>query len=290
MDKLVPLLLRGGAGALLIAALGFASDRLPAAFGALLASIPTTTAVSLFFIAQDQGIPFAVAATSSSAFTQVANIAFAGTFAVLAWWLFPRKPVWAAVASIGAHALFTLPYFIIVGAAGAPLAVNLALYVLLLGAGLAVRRWILRQPNKEPSRSRPPLRSSLVQRILLGGGLVMGATVAADLLGPSFGGVFASFPVTFISLLLVAYRNRTLSYFLEQALGVIPNTLSLLTYILGVHFLYPRLGIAWGTAASYALFAAVAAPIGLWSLRQIRHGNERIAPAAEVQAAFEEPQ
>lgn len=287
---LLALLERGALGALLIVGLGAVSDRLRPYWGALLASVPTTTAVSLFYIAHDHGEDFAAQASNASLVTQVGNLAFVTVFAALALKAAPSRRWWVPATALAAYVAVAGPYLWLLHGRPPVFTVNLALYAAALLVALWARRRLRRVPVQEKAFGRPALRATHLQRALLGGAFVMLATVLAERLGPHWGGLFASFPATFMSLLLAAYPNRSLPYFLEQALGIVPSTVNLAGYIVAVHVAYPLVGRWWGTLAAYVAFAALALPIAWLNLRSLRRGGATLSEDARLQAATEEPQ
>lgn len=287
---LLALIERGALGALLIVLLGAVSDRMRPYYGALLASIPTTTAVSLFYIAHDQGTAFAAEAANSSLVTQVGNLVFVTLFSALALWRAPARAWWIPAIAVASYFGVVVPYLVMLHGEPPVLAANLTVYALVLAGALLARRRLRRVPVQEHAYGRPALKASHLQRAALGGIFVVVASLLADSLGPHWGGIFASFPATFMSLLLVAYPNRSLPYFLEQALGIIPSTVNLAAFILTVHFAYPVWGMWWGTLAAYAVFAAVALPMAWLNLRSLRKTDASLSEDAILQAATEEPQ
>ena len=286
----VALLQRALLGAGIILALGLVSDRLRPVWGALLASVPTTTAVSMYSIARDQGAAFAAHAANSSLVAQAGNLAFVCVFAALALAVAPARRAWVMAAAVLAYFAVVLPYLWMLHGQEPSLALNLVGYTAVLGVALVTRNWIRGRPAKEKAYGRPAMKASHWQRALLGGSLVVVASILADRLGPHWGGIFASFPITFMSLLLVAYPNRSLPYFLEQSLGVVPSTLNLVAFILAVHWAYPRLGPGWGTLVAYVAFAAVAVPMAWANLRVLRHTDALLSEDAILKAATDEPQ
>lgn len=281
---------RGALGALLIVLLGAVSDRMRPYYGALLASIPTTTAVSLFYIAHDQGTAFAAEAANSSLMTQVGNLVFVVLFSALALWRSPARTWWVPTIAVASYFGVVVPYLVLLHGEPPVLAANLAVYAVVLLGALLARRRLRNVRVKEHSYGRPALKATHLQRAALGGMFVIMASLLAESLGPHWGGIFASFPATFMSLLLVAYPNRSLPYFLEQALGIIPSTVNLAAFILAVHFTYPPWGVWWGTVAAYAVFALVALPMALLNLRSLRKTDEPLSEDAILQAATEDPQ
>ena len=287
---LLGLVERGALGALLIVLLGVASDRMRPYYGALLASIPTTTAVSLFYIAHDHGTAFAAEAANSSLVTQIGNLVFVTLFSALAVRIAPERAWWVPTVAFASYFAIAVPYLVLLHGEPPVLAANLTAYVLVLAGALAARRWLRKVPVREHSYGRPALKASHLQRAALGGGFVVVASLLAESLGPHWGGIFASFPATFMSLLLVAYPNRSLPYFLEQALGIIPSTVNLAAFILAVHFAFPAWGAWWGTLAAYAVFAAVALPMAWLNLRSLRKTDEPLSDEAILAAATEKAQ
>jgi hypothetical protein len=287
---LLGLIERGALGALLIVLLGIASDRLRPYYGALLASIPTTTAVSLFYIAHDQGTTFAAEAANSSLMTQIGTLVFVTLFSALAVWRAPARTWWIPAVAVVAYFAVVVPYLVMLHGEPPVLAANVLAYALVLAGALLARRRLRRLPLRERAYGRPALKASHLQRAALGGSFVVAASLLADSLGPHWGGIFASFPATFMSLLLVAYPNRSLPYFLEQALGIVPSTLNLAAFILTVHFAFPVVGAYWGTLVAYGAFAAVALPMAWLNLRSLRKTDARLSEDSILQAATEEPQ
>ena len=281
---------RGALGAFVIVLLGIVSDRLRPYYGALLASVPTTTAVSLVYIAHDHGTAFAAEAANSSLITQVGNLVFVTLFAALALRMSPRRPTWVSLVAVAAYFAVAAPYLWLLHGKPPVLAANVGLYAVVLAFALAARHRMRKVRVDEGAFGRPALRASHLQRALLGGSFVIVATLLAEHLGPHWGGLFASFPATFMSLLLVAYPNRSLPYFLEQALGIVPSTLNLACFILAVHFAYPLVGVWWGTLLAYAVFAAVALPTAWLNLRSLRKTEATLSPDAILKAATDEPQ
>ncbi len=273
------LLLRGLVGAGLISFVGAWSDRVHPYLGSLLAAVPTTSAVTLLFMALDHSPAFAAEAALWSLVTQIGNVAFALAFALLAVRASPGHPLRVPAAASLTFIAVAAPFVWAWDGRTPTLAVQGGAYLAFALLALAFRSWLLRRPLGEHAYGRAPARSRHLQRAILGGGLVMLALALADAAGPTWGGLFSSFPATFLTLLVVTYRHRSLPYFLEQSLALVPNTMALAAYIVTVHLSYPRLGVLAGTLLGYAVFAAVAAPLAWWRIRQHLHPDEPVAPA-----------
>ncbi len=93
----------------------------------------------------------------------------------------------------------------------------------------------------------------LLFRASLAALIILGITGAANLVPPSWAGLFSAFPSTAYPLVLIIHGT----YGREQAHTIIKNLptglWSLVLYTLAVSFAYPRWGIYWGTLAGYAV-------------------------------------
>lgn len=241
----------------IVTILSIVAERVSPRVAGILSGYPLGSAIALFFIGFEQGATFA--ATSA-----VYNIA--GLAALLSLF-FVYYLVSARMKGLG-NLPGRLPSILAASSAAlaAFFAADVLLYALplpgwacaLAGAGgiLLYARIFRAIPN-----------AAIRQRIHLGPGIILFRaglaaltilviTGAANLVPPSWAGLFSAFPITAFPLVLIIHST----YGPEQAHSIIKNIptglWALVLYLLAIAFAYPRLGIYWGTLAGFAVATA----------------------------------
>ncbi|WP_430461863.1 hypothetical protein ACQUQU_03480 [Thalassolituus sp. LLYu03] len=226
----------------------------------LLAGFPLGTAIALYFFGWQQGADFAAhsAVYTLSGLTSAVALAFG-------YWLVIRvRPAvhWLPVAVASGFACFFLAASLLQF-----LPANRWLSLLVIIAAILIFRTLLKGiAEVQIDRSLPP--ANALARLLAGktATLLFRASIAtasillitglAELLGPTRAGLLAAFPVSFFPLMLIlhiSYGGAVLSTTIKHY----PDGIgALAVYALAVTFLYPLLGLHWGTAA--ALLCSVA--------------------------------
>lgn len=244
------------AGAFVVAGATWAAERFQTRWGGFIAAIPTTTAVSLVFIAWTQGNEFAARAANVTPAAVAGSLLFALVFVKTALrggreskeFVFPLAAglaSWLAIAllvvsfkpSIWVSILVFIPFF--------------ALFF----ASLTLKK----HEHKKFAVARLTARET-VFRAVLGGCVITGTVLLARAFGEAWGGVAGTFPAVFASSLAILTRRNGAGFaefFAKDfSFGIIANCV----FLVGVALLLPSLGFAAGFAASYAigLLAALA--------------------------------
>lgn len=225
----------------------------PVAAGAL-SAFPVVVGPALIFIAIEQGEHFAATAAAGSSAAVLALIAFSLAY------------VWAArfwnwQGALGAA---ILAYSIAV------LGVHwmaLALYesgAIVLGILLFVR--LLFPPWHSTLGTGKSLRFDVPLRMIVGGGLVFGLTIVANLIGPTWSGVFAMFPVTGSILLVFSHIYQGREFAINLIYGMFLGWCSISLFCVTVGALIIPLGILPTFVLSGALAVSVQV-IAYWSRR-----------------------
>lgn len=242
-DVLLNVVLGFITGGVMVASVTEVADRYGASRGGFLGGLPSTGAVGLFFIGWSQSVGAAVDATS------VFPLAFGITFSFLVFYcLPPRESFWPrmAVALIlwfMASAAFAASGF---GDFGLCLAGGVTICIV----GYVVRRWA--NIPEVPSRRVKFAWSHVVLRVALGGTVVATVVILTHVAGPLVGGIFSAAPAIWTSSLFVANRTHGVQ-FSRSLTGSFMKSgmLTVMPYGVAVRYLYPPLGIYWGTLAAY---------------------------------------
>jgi hypothetical protein len=216
----------------------------------ILAGYPAGSAISLFFIGLEIGPQFAGQSAMYNVAGLVALLIFLLIYIQVTAHIAAHRR-WVAILS-GA-ALATCAFLV---TAALLRVINLPPWV---GAGLTAGAilfftYLFRRIHNAAIQRRVQLGPRvLIFRASISAGVVVLITGVAGLVGPQWAGLFSAFPATVFPLVLIVHHT----YGLDQAHTVIKNVpvglWSLVLYSITVSFAYPRLGLAWGTLASFGV-------------------------------------
>lgn len=222
-----------------------AGQRWGASVAGWLAGLPVVAGPILFFVAVEQGVPFASAAAAMSLSAVLASVAFSLAYAHAAQrWPWPPAllaalAAWAA-AAFGLSALPT----------SAPLSLALALVTLLLAPRLF---------PAVPTRSadRQVTGTELGLRMLAGAALTVSVTWAAGALGPAWSGLLAVFPILGIVLAVFSHRSQSAAFAATLLRAMATGLYSFVAFCFVLSVALPPLGVA------LAFTIATAASLGV---------------------------
>lgn len=215
-------------------------DKFGTKLGGLIAGLPSTVVVALYFIGLSQGTQTAVQSTT------VIPLAFAvnGPF-MLVYAFLSKRGLWQSMpAALGAW--FVLSYLIIA----------FRIHNFIIGLAICISVLITciyifeRKFSAVSSSGQKTVykKTQLFIRALFAGLIIGAAVFASRFFSPTVGGVLASFPAVFVSTLLILHLSRGA----EIAVGLAKSLLvsgfiNVITYIIAVHYLYNNLGVNQGT-------------------------------------------
>ena len=227
------------------------ADRFGSKLGGFIGGLPSTAAVSFFFIGLTQSTQTAAQATTVFPM----SYAFTGLFLVLYALLWHKGFISAFFVSIFVW-FFLSACVVLLDVNNYFLSVVFYIFILILAV------YILEFRLRLPSIGREDIHYSAFQyltRAVFGGFIVALAVFLSRIGGPVFGGIFSAFPAVFISVLVINYRSRGMEF--SRALTkpmLVTGMVSIFIYSVGVRYFYPSLGLWWGTLAAY-LFSMIAA-------------------------------
>lgn len=268
---MLDLLARFGVGATVVGLSLWISDNRDARLGGVLSAVPKTSAVSLFVIAYEQGGGFAAEAAVSSLFGIGAVILYIATFAILPRLTQDQAPL---VLVLGAGLTVygtTVAGYLLYFEASLGLAANLgflvAAYLVAATALTRVREGTTRPSAAGATEMNGPGGAAVRYGLpaLVAGTLVVAATVAADLLGPVWGGIASVFPANVTTVLVSGAVLLGPDEAFEQAAGIPDGVAAAGGFVLGLHLLLPIVHWALAGLAGYAVWG-----LSAWGLASIR--------------------
>jgi uncharacterized membrane protein (GlpM family) len=223
------------------------AERYGTKVGGLVAGLPSTILLSLFFIAFTQSVEVAARATTIIPVVHGINCLFVVAYV----WLL-RINFWFALA--GSLALWLILSLIFVACRFDSFFLGLIIYAALLGGSYFVleRKLSVRSEAGRPMRYTLPV---ILFRSLLGGFIIVVAVVLAKTGGPLLGGMFSVFPTMFVGALLITYFSHGASFSAGVMKASIIGAMSVVVYAIAVRFTYVPLGLAGGTVLSLAASA-----------------------------------
>lgn len=249
----------------MVLALSTLAERVSPRFAGVFSGFPLGAAISLFFIGYEIGPGFAARAAVFSTLGLTATLCFAYGYyrgASLA----ERRSTGAGIGAGLAGGLGA--YFLaVVILQRVPVGLGTAALVT-TGAILVSDRLFARVIDAAiASRPRVGLGTTVVRGVFAAA-VVLAVTTSARWLGPTWAGLFSSFPTTLLPFLVIIHYG----YRPEHVYTILKNLprglFSLVVYCSAVALLYPHLGEGWGTLVAYGLASLYLVAIslyGVWS-------------------------
>lgn len=259
------------------------AERRGSRLGGLLLSFPVKVVISLVLIALNEGVAFAAEAAVAVPAGMAVNIVFLAGTALLVRRLRP----WPAIVS--ALALWLLAGLFVVLVPASHPGISLAYWALAAGAALGL---LSRVPGLRGDRraKRDPGGfglAGLLARAAGAGAVVALSVVIAHYGGPVLGGLAAVFPSGWITTMVILTRKHGPDFTGATTRVMIAGSAAPAAFGLGVAFLYPVLGVLFGTLVSILAAAAVSLSVG-WALSRRDASSEKVTALPSEPAAARE--
>jgi hypothetical protein len=233
-------------GSLWLTGATIVAERFGSRIGGVIAGMPSSIVIALFFIGWTQTPVAAAQSTVVVPFVMGIDGFFIITYAALVRRSFPL----ALLASL--FAWFCLS-FSLVFIHFDNFVLSLIGFLVLLLISYIVMEYVLHIKSLAGRKATFSF-TNLLLRGLVSGVIITLAVAFAKLGGPLFGGVFAAFPAVFLSTMILTYfaQGEEFSVSVMKPL-LISGTLNTTVYACAVRFLYPLIGLIGGTIGSFLL-------------------------------------
>ncbi len=222
------------------------AERFGSKIGGVIAGMPSSIVIALFFIGWTQTPVAASQATVVVPLIMGIDGLFILTYAFIVRQNFPL----ALIASLFVWLCFS---FALVLIHFNNFGFSLIGFLVLLLVSYMVMEYILRVKSLAGRKTSHSFSNILI-RGLVSGVIITLAVAFAKLGGPLFGGVFASFPAVFLSTMILTYfaQGSAFSVSVMKTL-MISGTINTTVYASAVRFLYPPFGLIGGTISAFLL-------------------------------------
>jgi uncharacterized membrane protein (GlpM family) len=229
-------------GAIVIILATVLAEKKGTKIGGMIAGLPTTVVISLFFIAWTQSTDIAVQAT-----TIIPIIGGVICLFILTYILLLRKNFWFSLI-ISLLLWFILSLGLVVLKFDNFL-ISIIAYIILLSFSY----YILDKKIKvrsEPGKKIKHSKITILVRGAFGGAMITVAVILGKIGGPLLGGVFSMFPATNISTMVITHLKQGSSFSSAVMKTSLIAAISIVSYGVIVRYTYIPLGLWLGTIVS----------------------------------------
>ena len=212
--------------------------------GGVIGTLPSTIIIAFLFIALDKGVQFASDSVAVVPAEMGINLCFLLFFVLLS-----KKKILVALAGslLGWIALTLVVYYS-----------NLTSILVSLAAFLLCFFFtFLFLDKKKKIHSQDTIKVHYTPLKLLGRSLIAGIVIAIAVtfsnVGTVLSGIFSVFPAIFLSTMLISLREHGSQFTNAMAKGMIYGSPSVVSYAIGIYFLYPLVGILTGTVSAFLI-------------------------------------
>ncbi len=218
------------------------AERYGTKIGGLVAGLPSTILVSLFFIAWTQSLETATAATTAVPVVGGINCLF-----IIVYIYLVRVNFWLALAGALAIWFFLSLILVIMKFNNFPISVFAYICMLAFSYWVAERRLAVRSETGRKIQYTIPI---ILYRGIFSGLVIVIAVVMTKVGGPLIGGMFAMFPAMFIGTLFITYFTHGASFSAAVMKASILGAISVVVYGASVRYTYVPLGLLAGSFVS----------------------------------------
>ncbi len=219
------------------------AEKLGSKIGGLIANLPSNILVSMIFVALSQDRFFAAEAVRTLPLGMAANTIFIFVMII--------SLRYGILLSALLGLLGWLAAILAAGKAGySGWTGGIIIYLAVMFITFLIAEYVLKIPSapRIPKAYRP---YQILIRALFAGSIVAGTVVVAQLAGPFWTGLFASFPAVLLSTLVILAVNQSPQFARAAGKILLVSSSNIVVYIVMLHLTYPPLGIALGTVISF---------------------------------------
>ena len=220
------------------------AERFGSKLGGVIAGIPSTIIISLFFIGWTQSPIIASKAT-----TVVPIIMGIDALFVVVYALLRNRQFYIALG--GALIFWAVSSFILALVGFDSFLISLIGFVVLVVLSYYILEKRYSFPSESPKYTKYTL-PLLAIRGILSGSIIAFAVLMAKIAGPLVGGMFSAFPAVMLSTMIITYYSHGTNFSLAVLkIITVSGPINVVAYAIAVRYLYGSVGLFWGTVLSF---------------------------------------
>jgi uncharacterized membrane protein (GlpM family) len=216
--------------------------------GGVIGTLPSTIIIAFLFIAVDKGTQFTSDSVAVVPAEMGINLVFLLLFALLS-----QKKILVALA--GSLLIWTVLTIVIYYSNLTSIILSLTVYLVCFLLAFLIL------DKKKKITSQDTIKVHYTALKLLGRSLIAGIVIAIAVsfsnVGVTLSGIFSVFPAIFLSTMLISLREHGPQFTGAMAKGMIYGSPSVVSYTIGIHYLYPLIGILAGTIGAFLIALVV---------------------------------
>jgi len=218
--------------------------------GGIIGTIPTTIIIAYIFIAINKSAVFASNSASVVPAEMGINVLFLCILTIISF----KSIIKALILSFIVWIFLTsLLYFSNIQ--------NIYFSVTIFVISTIFTILILEKYKKIPSQGKKHVHYTPLKIVFRGitAGFIIMISVLLSNVGEVISGIFSVFPAILLSTMIITYREHGPDFSAAIAKSMIFGSPSIMIYATSIHFLYPHLGIIYGSIISYiiSLFSSI---------------------------------
>lgn len=229
------------------------AEKVGGRLGGLITGLPSTAVVGLLFIGLIQGIDAAREASIIVPLSAGMYVFFFITYLKLA-----KSNFWKALLI----SLFVWFTFAVVSSFFKGLSLTMSIFIWLVLVSSAIywaTKNVLIKKNKIPQNIAS---GPIWIKALISGGIISSVVLISKLAGPTWGGIFTTFPAITVSTMIVTVKSGGLEFTRLIAKNIlISTTTTIAMFAILSYFTFPVIGVIVGTVVSYIILLIVSIPL-----------------------------
>jgi len=229
------------------------AEKISGKLGGLITGLPSTAVITFLFIGLTQGVDAVKTASVTLTLMSGFYSFFFITYLLLSKTNFSK-------ALTGSFTVWFMCALLVAIINPSSLTISVIAWLFLIVLSISwVSKNITIKIKKIPKKI---VGSPIWLKSLLSGLIISGVVLISKIAGPSWGGIFATFPSLSVVTLLVTNRSGGLEFTRLIAKNIqISITTTLGLFAVFSYFLFPNLGVMLGTITSYVLLLVISVPL-----------------------------
>jgi hypothetical protein len=230
--------------ALIVIIITVVAEKYGTKVGGILGTMPSTVVIAFVFIAINKGTDFASESVAVVPAVLGVNLIFLFVFALLC----NRSIILALTSSFTIWAV--LSYFLYI-LDFKDIYLSLVIYAILLVFTFVTLEYYIKIPSIGKKQVHYTFQKIVFRGIVAG--IVISISVLLSNLGAVLSGIFSVFPAILTSTMIITIREHGPNFSAAIGKSMIFGISSVCAYAIIIHFLYPILGILYGTIIAFVM-------------------------------------